>query len=351
MAAILFPELQFSDSTGAPLASGTIETYIAGTSTPTPTYTDSGGGTSVGNSVPLDANGRPNSGNGIWLGSTVVYKFIIKNSSGSTIQTIDNISSGGFNGSSSFITAVAESGLTSSRYLVGAGGVLLTDGGGGSTMTLTGPDRGLNSQTGATYTVVASDWGKVIQLSTQSTSTITMTAAATLGVGFRTTILNQNTGICTVTGVGDVAASETMDIFGDGSGFVAWNRVRAANSIYTFPTHVRVGTHNVVVQTNPAQITASQNNYALATQVNVLTASAAWNITGLAVPSAITSGWSSVVYLINSSAYTLTLKHEDAASTAANRFKFSTGADIALLADQSKAFIYDNTADRWRNLV
>lgn len=135
MAALLFPELQFNDNnTGSPLANGTVETFIAGTSTPAVTYTDNTGNTSVGTSVPLDANGRPNSGNGIWIESATVYKFIIKNSNGSTVQTIDNISAGGFNGSSSFVTAVAESGLTTARVLTTSTTNTIVDGGAGSTI-------------------------------------------------------------------------------------------------------------------------------------------------------------------------------------------------------------------------
>ncbi len=135
MAAFLFPELIFEDNTtGSPLAAGTIETYIAGTSTPAVTYTDAGGLTSVGTYVPLDANGRPNNGNGIWLGAGVNYKFIIKDSDGSTVQTVDNVSPGGFSGTSAYITATADPTLTGSRVLSNSTTNTIVDAGAGSTI-------------------------------------------------------------------------------------------------------------------------------------------------------------------------------------------------------------------------
>jgi hypothetical protein len=394
MSAILFPELQFHDENGVPLAAGTIETYVAGTSTPTPTYTDSTGGTSVGNSITLDAEGRPNSGNGIWLGTTTTYKFIIKDSAGNTIQTVDNISSGGFNGSSSFVTATSESGLTSARVLTAGGGISLTDGGAGSTLTINS-NHTTNSRTGTTYTALASDRGKVIKFSTQSTAALYLPAAATLGAGWFCFVINFNTNYLlvgsnvaeTINGASAVTVPKDAGgllIICDGSAFYGFispytganlhsystpsspttlsaDVIQALNSAtcnglitavtgYTTTGYVKSLTQNVVGQAAPSQITASQNDYAITRNTNVLTANGAYNITGLAVPAEITVAYSSVIYLINSSAFTLTLKHEDAASTAANRFKFSTGADIALAADQTIALIYDNTADRWRNI-
>lgn len=80
---------QQSDSNGAPLAGGTISTYLGGTSTPAPTYTDITGGTPQTNPIVLNSHGFTPSP--IWLDSSIVYKFIIKDSLGNVQRTIDNI--------------------------------------------------------------------------------------------------------------------------------------------------------------------------------------------------------------------------------------------------------------------
>lgn len=95
--AILAPNFaqQWLDGNGDPLSNGTIETYEAGTSTPKDTYTDAGGGSANTNPIVLDADGRAN----IWLGGGS-YKFILKNSSGVTVKTVDDVqgaNSSGFN--------------------------------------------------------------------------------------------------------------------------------------------------------------------------------------------------------------------------------------------------------------
>lgn len=81
---------QFIDANGDPLTGGQIETYLAGSSTPAATYTDDSGVTPQSNPIQLNSLGRPTLGP-IWLTGGVSYKFIIKNSSGSTLWTIDDI--------------------------------------------------------------------------------------------------------------------------------------------------------------------------------------------------------------------------------------------------------------------
>lgn len=85
---------QFFDNNGIPLAGGQIYTYVAGSSTPLSTYTDSSGGAANTNPIVLDAAGRP-SYNGapveVWLTTGSYYKFVIKTSTGTTIATYDNL--------------------------------------------------------------------------------------------------------------------------------------------------------------------------------------------------------------------------------------------------------------------
>jgi len=78
---------QFFDNNGDPLAGGFLHSYAAGTSTPLATYTTAAGDTENENPVELDANGRAP----IYLSSSA-YKFILKDSSGATIWTEDNVS-------------------------------------------------------------------------------------------------------------------------------------------------------------------------------------------------------------------------------------------------------------------
>jgi len=84
---------QFLDANGNPLASGTVETFEAGTSTPLATYSDSALSVTNGTTITLNAGGFPQvSGSevGIYL-SPRAYKFVLKNSAGVTQRTLDNV--------------------------------------------------------------------------------------------------------------------------------------------------------------------------------------------------------------------------------------------------------------------
>jgi len=113
---------------------------------------------------------------------------------------------------------------------------------------------------------------------------------------------------------------------------------------------------------SPASIGSDQNNY---NPTNLDTccvirqdASANVSLTGLTAPTTHASG--RVIVFINISAYRITLKHESASSTAANRFANpkesagssgdagSDGRDIWLFPNDSVVLWYDNTSTRWR---
>ena len=103
----------------------------------------------------------------------------------------------------------------------------------------------------------------------------------------------------------------------------------------------------------PAQITANQNDYSIGGQSYFvrLSSDAARNITGLTIPAdglGNTQADGEVHLLVNVGAQNIVLKHQDAASTAANRFLNSTGADITLSAEQAADIVYDGTTQRWR---
>jgi len=76
------------NSSGAPLASGKLYSYAAGTSTPLATYTDQGLGTANANPTILDSAGRAP----IWVEDGVAYKVVLKDSADVTIWTADNVS-------------------------------------------------------------------------------------------------------------------------------------------------------------------------------------------------------------------------------------------------------------------
>ena len=84
---------QFFTSNGVILSGGLIYTYTAGTTTPLETYTTSSGIITHTNPIVLDSAGRVPSGGEIWTTITSAYKFILKDSTGVTIATYDNIPS------------------------------------------------------------------------------------------------------------------------------------------------------------------------------------------------------------------------------------------------------------------
>lgn len=82
---------QFFDNSGNVLTGGKLYTYLAGTTTPSPTYTTSSGSFAWSNPIVLDASGRVSGSGEIWLTDGIAYKFILKDSNDVLIATYDNI--------------------------------------------------------------------------------------------------------------------------------------------------------------------------------------------------------------------------------------------------------------------
>jgi len=80
---------QFFDNNGLPLSGGLIYQYQAGSSTLLTTYTTNNGTVANANPIVLDASGRCS--NEIWMQTGYSYKLVIQTSSGSTLQTLDNL--------------------------------------------------------------------------------------------------------------------------------------------------------------------------------------------------------------------------------------------------------------------
>lgn len=115
MALKLLPVIKqrFFDLNGLPLAGGLLYTYVANTSTPLATYTDSTGSTPNTNPVVLDSSGYAD----VWLG-VGAYKFVLKDSLGVTQFTEDNISvSGEAEGASPFISYAVTDGQTATDLI------------------------------------------------------------------------------------------------------------------------------------------------------------------------------------------------------------------------------------------
>ena len=91
MALFLSPVCQGQaiDVNGNPRTGGKIYTYLAGTSTPTATYTTEAGSTPHANPIILNSLGQ--TPNPIWITSGLSYKFVETDSADVVIRTIDNI--------------------------------------------------------------------------------------------------------------------------------------------------------------------------------------------------------------------------------------------------------------------
>lgn len=91
------PKFTVIDSNGDPVVGGKVYTYVAGTTTPKATYTDSTEGTANANPVILDSSGRAD----IWLLTDELYKIRVDNSDDTTLYTIDNVR--GFTGGNTLV--------------------------------------------------------------------------------------------------------------------------------------------------------------------------------------------------------------------------------------------------------
>jgi hypothetical protein len=82
--------IPFFTQQGVVLAGGMIYTYLAGTTTPQATWTTSTQSVPNANPIVLNSAGLPPQE--VWLQQGTSYKFVIQDSQGNTLQTLDNIS-------------------------------------------------------------------------------------------------------------------------------------------------------------------------------------------------------------------------------------------------------------------
>lgn len=176
MAASLAPSPIFSaqDDTGAPLVGGLLFTYLTGSNTPTPSYTDASGTVANTNPIVLDDYGQAE----VWLSAAVTYRFVLAlpgdgdavTPPTDPIWTVDNIS--------------IASGVTSIGGVVGAiglaGGLFMN----GQTLTATVP-RGYID--GLILSTAAGSGSTTFSITPGQASDSTDTAIMTLAVALNKT--------------------------------------------------------------------------------------------------------------------------------------------------------------------
>ena len=126
----------FLDDNGNLLNGGTLESYIAGTTTPTPTFTGEAG-VSAGDIITLNARGEPEtSGNThqVWIDSAIKYDFVLKTAAGVIINSPEDIASplvGSVASTLNIASAKALTTLTDGQAIYIRGYTTAADGGGG----------------------------------------------------------------------------------------------------------------------------------------------------------------------------------------------------------------------------
>jgi hypothetical protein len=93
MPAALLPWVkpQFTDAAGNPVASGKLYSFVAGTTTPQPTYSDVARTTANANPIVLNAAGQ--SPTSMYLLATG-YKFRLDTAAAVTLWTVDDVTTG-----------------------------------------------------------------------------------------------------------------------------------------------------------------------------------------------------------------------------------------------------------------
>lgn len=135
------------------------------------------------------------------------------------------------------------------------------------------------------------------------------------------------------------AASSGMVLGNDGTGTLTWVAAGstlspAANSDYTGGSSLNAAT------TNDLTLSTNASYFRISSSVNT-------DITGIN-STGVADG--RLLIVVNVGTNTITLKHQDAASSAANRFDLPGGGDVILGARGTATLIYDGSDARW-NLV
>jgi hypothetical protein len=135
-------------------------------------------------------------------------------------------------------------------------------------------------------------------------------------------------------------AANTIYIDKDASRAYRWT-----NSVYVEIGSAGGGGLSSVV-TSPSQISANQNDYAIGTgDIFRVSSDAARTITGIVAG---TSG--ATILVVNVGSFAITLSHQSASSTAANRIIVPWAGDCVIAASAAVSLYYDGGTSRWRVL-
>jgi hypothetical protein len=207
---ILSPTIRqkFTNSNGVPLSGGKLYSYVAGTTTPLVTYSNSTGTTNT-NPVILDSSGEAN----VWLDPALSYKFKLTDSADVVQWTVDNVTSPAATGVPAWNANVTYSQGQIVQDASGEGVlyVSLTNNNVGNALTSVanwrvhgGRVRTISTSGSATVTDDV-----VLSNSTSGAVTVTLPACSTTAIGKKITVKDVGTGGNTTSVKG--AGSDTVD--------------------------------------------------------------------------------------------------------------------------------------------
>lgn len=147
---------------------------------------------------------------------------------------------------------------------------------------------------------------------------------------------------------GELGVETDTSRFKVGNGSTAWSSLAYVGIVQTVAGRTGAITLTAADVSNTVatktQITSDQNNYTLgAGDVFRIASDAARNITGLVATS---DGDARLI--LNVGSFDITLKHQSASSSAANRFIAVGASDYTLAAGGSAVVVYDSTSGGWR---
>lgn len=150
---------------------------------------------------------------------------------------------------------------------------------------------------------------------------------------------------------GSKAAATEYAIYVDGSSNLAISSDEVGSSNYGIVlnpgavSEVNISGGLALNVASPTALTGNINNWSIAnsTAIARISSDGAYDITGIAATNRANG---SILILTNIGSFALTLKNENASSTAANRL--AIGADIGISPARTQILWYDTTSSRWR---
>jgi hypothetical protein len=210
---------------------------------------------------------------------------------------------------------------------ISAGAAITT----GTDNSLVGISAGLNITTGTHNVCMGREAGAFHA----NGSTALTTPTNSVYIGFNSRGLNNSDSNSIV--IGHIA-------IGEGANTVVIGNSSTVQQHFYATRYIKTEGSLVFASSTPTAIVASQNDYVLTgsafQRLNCTTAS---NITGIAPPTGGAHVDGRMIRLVSVGTATVTLKHNDAASTAANRMYMHAGNHTALTVNEWADLVYDST--------